>query len=751
MAESVVTELIIDNDKNMKTENENNNNEEEKHHQWVEISPLSSFTTKWSLFSKMNDTFGNVTNVMINQDHSAKILFTNIESASKCHKYYTSHPCLDGERIRIEFCDDSNVTKTNAKKCLAILTKKLNGISDPGLIEKIKFCADTLDRMTPLHICRFHSKILSLLSSSVSMNESSAIFITDAFSNIGIDCYVFSDYFNCVNAIESNDILYNNLVFNVKLFGRYGTPIKCIKNSFFDIYDKISSHIIYIDTFCINNSINRIQWTDCYADIEYIDNHQKKKSLSLLCNDIYQCNQNKINGKNIVPLQLIAVKVPKHFMVAEFQQKVTNCHIIVFDFKFHQLMILDYLHGLNELRSLEFKCKDKRLEMGFFKSIIFQHTNQNNNNSLKNNDGPPLKKRKLNNDNNNNDDIDITMDHRQEVTVKDIAYKVKMHLTRLGFRQFGEEHCKNFREKLRKQIYSKQLIREQLTEINLQSKFDIIRNEIKEWMDNKNENGDNKSWIGPNIIGPRYVIYATSQWVMLVDEYQNMWYHQTFNDFYKKIFFGINLKHNQNQEQILKTVSIVDGYLIPTDYFGKMDDDKSNNHWSNNNGGNNRNNSNEAGTRNDRTVSPLQFWILDILSYQNKTSIVMKDRFTFFTKIVKSYNRECKYLQNGPISIHLVHYEEYKNINNLVKFICQYTTDINNGCYRDCIIYGNSQGDKHAIDGFVVMKNKKPCIIHNRNEYNKDCILWKCDFSTLLSQHELFKLRQKKNAVMFQK
>ena len=167
-------------------------------------------------------------------------------------------------------------------------------------------------------------------------------------------------------------------------------------------------------------------------------------------------------------------------MVSAFKKKVENCHIIYFDFKQHQLMVLDYLHGMNEIRTLEYKCRSKQNEMGFYKILTLQQNhnrkhnrnqNQNQNHNHHNMNGPPIKKQKVN--------------ERQEINGKDIEYKVKTILTKqLGFIQFGESHQTTFGEKLRTQIYTKQLIREQVTEINLKSSFAVI-DTITEWMQNK--------------------------------------------------------------------------------------------------------------------------------------------------------------------------------------------------------------------------------------------------------------------------
>ena len=57
----------------------NDNDVTELKQQWIEISPISSFTTKWGLFSSMNSSFGNVINVMINHDNcTAKYYFHHL-------------------------------------------------------------------------------------------------------------------------------------------------------------------------------------------------------------------------------------------------------------------------------------------------------------------------------------------------------------------------------------------------------------------------------------------------------------------------------------------------------------------------------------------------------------------------------------------------------------------------------------------------------------------------------------------------
>ena len=69
-----------------------------------------------------------------------------------------------------------------------------------------------------------------------------------------------------------------------------------------------------------------------------------------------------------------------------------------------------------------------------------------------------------------------------------------------------------------------------------QKEDDATNTNIK--IENKNNNTDNNKhnpiWIAPNIIGPRYLIYATSQWCLLVDENLNMYYNQ-------KVIHFINL------------------------------------------------------------------------------------------------------------------------------------------------------------------------------------------------------------------
>ena len=172
--------------------------------------------------------------------------------------------------------------------------------------------------MTPLKICKSQSKVLRLILSS-----KKAVFITDAFCDVGIDSYAFSDHFIRINALAQCDIFYQSLVSNMKLFGRYQVPVKCLRASLFDVYANLSEHIVYIDAFKMNLSIKA---NDCCPDIAYFDKSIHSTSyLSTLCNEIYSKNK----GKN---LMLIAVKVPKHFIVAEFIQKIESAHIIVFDF-----------------------------------------------------------------------------------------------------------------------------------------------------------------------------------------------------------------------------------------------------------------------------------------------------------------------------------------------------------------------------------------------------------------------------------
>ena len=61
---------------------------------------------------------------------------------------------------------------------------------------------------------------------------------------------------------------------------------------------------------------------------------------------------------------LIAVKAPKHFIVAEFNQKIENAYIIAIDFALHQFMILGFEHTINELVSIGFECKEKNALIG---------------------------------------------------------------------------------------------------------------------------------------------------------------------------------------------------------------------------------------------------------------------------------------------------------------------------------------------------------------------------------------------------
>ncbi len=55
-----------------------------------------------------------------------------------------------------------------------------------------------------------------------------------------------------------------------------------------------------------------------------------------------------------------------------------------------------------------------------------------------------------------------------------------------------------------------------------------------------------------------------------------------------------------------------------------------------------------------------------------------RDRFHYFTNIVRAYNKEWKCAQNNqnktniPMSIHSLHFEEYSNLNILLKFIKLY-------------------------------------------------------------------------------
>eukprot|EP01084_Bolivina_argentea_P060357 110280_1 len=286
----------------MSNEYKQNNMESKPKPQWVEISSLSIFTAKWSLFSSFNTSFGNVLNVTINSDKRiAKVLFSNFESAEKCCNFYTKSPFIDGSRITIDLCSELNITKRNAKKCNENLKRKLNGFPDTdpenSIIDKIKFCAENLEKLTPLFVSKFHSKILrelSITNTNKNNHKQQSIFVTDAFSHIGIDAYCLSDYFHTINALNCNNIFYSNLISNIKLFGRYGTPIKCYNLNFYNIYQNLSQHIICIDSFHMNN--NNIKWNDCCPDIAYYNNNQTGY-LSKLCNDIYINNQIKKKNK----------------------------------------------------------------------------------------------------------------------------------------------------------------------------------------------------------------------------------------------------------------------------------------------------------------------------------------------------------------------------------------------------------------------------------------------------------------------
>lgn len=312
---------------------------------------------------------------------------------------------------------------------------------------------------------------------------------------------------------------------------------------------------------------------------------------------------------------------------------------------------------------------------------------------------PALKKRKLNNPNT----------QKQQRKNDEIGFRVKRILREIGFKRFGEEHSKNFREKLKAQIISKQMIREKIECIDLESKYKEIE-DIASFIESDQSD---TVWIAPNIIGPRYLMFAFSKWTIFMDEHQNMHYHDSFNDLYKNVFFGNTL--NQNNEFKLKTVSVIDGFLIPTNYFD----------------------ANQKCTK-----SPLQFWILDVLSFKNQTFMTMQKRFSLFSKIVKSYNSNCKYLQHGPISIHSLHFEAYKNRNNLLKFIKP---------LNECIVYENNEGHKYSITGLVAIKNNNPCTIHDRALYYRRCLLWKCKFNELLTQYFVQKRQQTQNTAMFQK
>ena len=93
----------------------------------------------------------------------------------------------------------------------------------------------------------------------------------------------------------------------------------------------------------------------------------------------------------------------------------------------------------------------------------------------------------------------------------------------------GIEHSKNFRERLSDQIVSKQLIREQIERIDLRSKYKQIE-EINAFVES-DQGGT--VWIGPNIVGPRYLMIAFPKWTIFIDEDLNMFYHPAFNDLFK--------------------------------------------------------------------------------------------------------------------------------------------------------------------------------------------------------------------------
>ena len=118
------------------------------------------------------------------------------------------------------------------------------------------------------------------------------------------------------------------------------------------------------------------------------------------------------------------------------------------------------------------------------------------------------------------------------------------------------------------------------------------------------EQGDTV-WITPNIVGPRYLMFALSSWTVFIDEDLNMFYHPAFNDLFKNLFFANTL--NQSNEFKLKTVSVTDGFLIPTNYFD----------------------ANQKCTK-----SPLQFWILDVLCFQNLKAQIVENAFVNGIKLV---------------------------------------------------------------------------------------------------------------------
>merc|ERR1712079_528731 len=101
----------------------------------------------------------------------------------------------------------------------------------------------------------------------------------------------------------------------------------CVEDSFYNIWKRLNQHVIYMDAFRMNK--NRMKWDESCPDVAFTHNHSVSY-LSTLCNDIYlqnrrqlqnQQNQKIQNQKSpqlqvpIIPLMLIAVKVPKHFIV----------------------------------------------------------------------------------------------------------------------------------------------------------------------------------------------------------------------------------------------------------------------------------------------------------------------------------------------------------------------------------------------------------------------------------------------------
>ena len=702
---------------------------EQPQEQWIQINSISSFTTKWSLFQYLNTAFGNVVNVQMDEEkRSSRILFSNAESAKQCVDSLTANPILDGECIGIGLCADPNVRTANGTESRSILQQKLRGIHDRSLVDRVKFSAQSLPQMTPLQICKFHAKLLRLLSSSSSADgrgsggSSSSIIVTEAFSSIGIDAYVFSEHFAAVNAVQPDDFAFSDLVSNIKLFGR-GPMIKCHHGSFYQIWRSMSQHIVYLDAFMMNRS--RIRWDDACPDIAYCHGHSTSY-LSALCNDLHGHNRSVLaqqgpaeehrNGNgNAVPLMLIAVKVPKHFVVAEFRGKVKQCHILVADFRFHKLMVLDYLHSAPELRSLEFKARNKRHDLGFHQTVLFQseHT-LNAANHRHHAAGPPLKRRRLSGHGAECQGV--------EVTEKGIGERVRALLRQSGFRRFGAEHARSFREKLRAQIVSKQLIREKVADVDLRSAFRQIT-DIEAFRKRPNDGdvdgGDgvrehDRVWMAPHIVGPRYVIYATSQWMTVLDEDQNMHYHPAFNAFYQKILIG-----QSEDGEPLKSVTVIDGQLIPSHYFGEMD---------------------PRNLQRTPTAPPLQFWISDVLSHRNNAAAVMMERFKFLVDIARSYRAESQFMQRSPISIHSLHFEAYQNMKNALKFIKPHQDTT--GHYKKCFVYANNEGHRYAIDGFIAIKDQFPCTVHDRAKYSDRCVLWKCDFDAQLTSFMHWKRSQ---------